>query len=45
MMSDKEKYEDNLIFNTHYLVRDVYTTPQLKELRDFIQSILDDHER
>jgi len=40
--SDKQRYEDNLIFNTKYLIRDVWTMKQLLELQELIEDIIED---
>jgi|9_EtaG_2_1085328.scaffolds.fasta_scaffold96658_2 hypothetical protein len=40
--SDKQRYEDNLIFNTKYLIRDVWTMEQLLELQELIEDIIED---
>ena len=40
--SDKQRYESNLFFNIKYLIRDVFTYSQIKELVSFAQDILED---
>ena len=40
--SDKQRYESYLFFNTKYLIRDVFTYSQVKELILFAQDILED---
>jgi len=42
--SDKQRYEAHLFFNTKYLIRDVFTYSQIKELVLFAQDILEDKE-
>ena len=32
-LSDKERYEANQLFNVKYLIRDIFTLEQLKELQ------------
>lgn len=42
IISDKERYNNNLMFNTKYLIRDVFYLEQLKELQaDINQAIMD----
>ena len=41
-MTDKEIYNKNLISNTKYLVRDVWTMKQLLELQEFIEDVIED---
>ena len=41
-ISDKQRYESNLFFNIKYLIRDVFTYSQIKELVLFAQDILED---
>ena len=41
-MNDKDIYNKNLISNTKYLIRDVWTTQQLLELQEFIEDIIED---
>jgi len=43
-ISDKQRYESHLFFNTKYLIRDVFTYSQIKELVLFAQDILEDKE-
>lgn len=44
-ISDKDRYNNNLMFNTKYLIRDVFYLEQLKELQaDINQAIMDKEE-
>ena len=44
-VSDKQRYNNNLMFNTKYLIRDVFYLEQLKELQaDINQAIMDKEE-
>ena len=44
-MTDKEQYQENTIFNIHYLIRDILTTEQVKELKDFCDEQLYEREQ
>lgn len=39
-MEDKKRFEQNQIFNTKYLIRDVFDLPTLKELHEDIQDAI-----
>ena len=40
--SDEQRYEDNLIFNTKYIIRDKLSLKQILDLQSFIQDIIED---
>ena len=35
-MTDKKQYRENLIFNTKYLIRDVFNSEELNNIKEFI---------
>tara|TARA_Y100000004_G_scaffold157395_1_gene183086 strand:- start:1886 stop:2104 length:219 start_codon:yes stop_codon:yes gene_type:complete len=39
-MEDKKRFQQNQIFNTKYLIRDVFDLPTLKELHEDIQDAI-----
>lgn len=40
--SDEQRYEDNLIFNTKYIIRDKLSLKQILDLQSFIKDIVED---
>ena len=44
MKTDKRKYYENLIYNTQYLIRDIFSTKELKKLKIFLDDIIKDKE-
>ena len=41
-MTDEQRYEDNLIFNTKYIIRDKLSLKQILDLQSFIKDIVED---
>jgi len=44
MKTDREQYRENLIYNTKYLIRDIFSTDELKELKVFLDDMIKDRE-
>jgi hypothetical protein len=44
IVTDEEQYYKNLLFNTQYVIRDVFTLEQLYELRRFITNCIEEVE-
>jgi hypothetical protein len=44
IMTDEEQYYKNLLFNTQYVIRDIFTLEQLYELRRFITNCIEEVE-
>ena len=40
-MTDKKQYRENLIFNTKYLIRDVFNSEELNNIKEFIDEIIE----
>ena len=38
--SDTKEYHSNLIFNTHYLIRDVFNTSELLAIKELVDDVL-----
>ena len=42
--TDEEQYHVNLFYNTKYLIRDIFSTDELKELKVFLNDMIKDRE-
>jgi hypothetical protein len=42
--SDREQYYENRFYNTKYLIRDVFSYFDLKELQEFLAETIKDYE-
>ena len=40
-MTDKKQYRENLIFNTKYLIRDIFNPEELNNIKEFIDEIIE----
>ena len=37
----KKQYRENLIFNTKYLIRDIFNPEELNDIKEFIDEIIE----